>query len=341
MGYKDEAGSATSDSKGSPFDPQLGASATPAQGSVFQADSFASSDPAQGSVFSGSDLHTRGPEGFQGPQGIGIDTVTGDLSMHDRNTDVTVTFNNPAGPNPGPMMFTVQHGLDATASAVEIGFLAPGHEDHSGGENDGEIIIGNNEGEVISALPVDVRATSTIIADDNGLVGIENGRIVLNVSTLVQSGDERPVTSAAVFAAVGDGVASAIEVAPLPTEDDAGDQWLDSNSGRTYLLTTNGSWVQTGGVGQGGTSSGVTSNVSLAKSTANAMIAASKTTFTPSDFSQSDIPDTHILIYNGLVLNEVVDYNIVSGNIVLSAATRTALTTGDNLTLIMFRLTVS
>ena len=204
MGYKDEAGAATSGAKGSPFDPQLGAAATPAQGSVFQADSFASSDPAQGSVFSGSDTHTRGPQGPQGPQGIGINTVTGVIN-DDRDTDVTVTFSNPTGgPTPNPMMFTVQHGLDATgAGAVEIGFRAPGHEDHSGGENDGEIIIGNSAGDIISALPVDVRATSNIISDDNGLVGIESGRIVFNVSTAVQAGDERPVTSAAVFTALG------------------------------------------------------------------------------------------------------------------------------------------
>ena len=294
MGYKDEAGAATSDAKGSPFDPKIGASATPAQGSVFQADSFASSDPAQGSVFSGSDLHTRGPQGIQGPQGIGIDTVTGVIN-DDRNTDVTVTFNNPAGPNPDPMMFTVQHGSDAASGGVEIGFRPPTQEEKDGGEIDGAIILGDSEGNIISSLPIDVRATSTIISGDNGLVGIENGRIVLNVSTAVQEGDERPVTSAAVFAAVGDGVASAIEVAPLPTEDDAGDQWLDSNSGRTYLLTTNGSWVQTGGLGQagsfsGGTPSGI-SSVSLAKSTANATIASGKTTYTPANFNQSDIPD--------------------------------------------------
>ena len=62
MGYKDEAGTATSDAKGSQFDPQLGAAATPAQGSVFE----------------GGDLHTRGPQGPAGPQGfqgIGINKV--------------------------------------------------------------------------------------------------------------------------------------------------------------------------------------------------------------------------------------------------------------------------
>ena len=87
---------------------------------------------------------------------------------------------------------------ESELAGTQLGFLAPGHDDHSGGENDGEIILGNSQGDVISALPVDVRANSTIIEGDNGLIGTDNGRIVYNVSTVVQADDERPVNSAGV-----------------------------------------------------------------------------------------------------------------------------------------------
>ena len=59
MGYKSKAGEVSADSKGSVFDETFGAASTPAQGSVFE----------------GGDLHTRGPQGFQG---IGISTITGE-----------------------------------------------------------------------------------------------------------------------------------------------------------------------------------------------------------------------------------------------------------------------
>ena len=91
---------------------------------------------------------------------------------------------------------------ESELAGTQIGFLPPGHEDHSGGENDGEIILGNSTGDIISALPVDVRADGTIRDADNGLIGIENGRIVYNVSTVVQAGDERPVNAAAVQTAL-------------------------------------------------------------------------------------------------------------------------------------------
>ena len=90
----------------------------------------------------------------------------------------------------------------AAGAAFQIGFLPPGHDDHSGGENDGEIILGDSSGNIISALPVDVRANGTVVDGDNGLIGIDNGRIVFNVSTVVQAGDERPVNSAAVQTAL-------------------------------------------------------------------------------------------------------------------------------------------
>ena len=61
MGYKPQAGEVSAGSKGSVFDEDFGAASTPAQGSVFE----------------GGDSHTRGPEGPQGAQGIGINTVTG------------------------------------------------------------------------------------------------------------------------------------------------------------------------------------------------------------------------------------------------------------------------
>ena len=90
----------------------------------------------------------------------------------------------------------------AAGAAFQIGFLPPDHDDHSGGENDGEIILGDEDGNIISALPIDVRANGTIIDGDNGLIGIDNGRVVLNVSTLVQASDNRPVTSDAVQTAL-------------------------------------------------------------------------------------------------------------------------------------------
>ena len=92
----------------------------------------------------------------------------------------------------------VTPGVPAGGGGNQIGFLPPGHVDHSGGSNDGEIILGDVNGEILSALPVDVRANGTIINNDNGLIGIDNGRIVFNVSTVVQAGDERPVNSAGV-----------------------------------------------------------------------------------------------------------------------------------------------
>ena len=91
----------------------------------------------------------------------------------------------------------VEPGVPAGGGAEQIGFLPPSHDDHSGGENDGEIILGDSNGNIISALPVDVRANGTIVDGDNGLIGIDNGRVVFNVSTVVQEGDERPVTSGA------------------------------------------------------------------------------------------------------------------------------------------------
>ena len=97
----------------------------------------------------------------------------------------------------------VEPGVPAGGGGgTQIGFLPPGHEDHSGGSNDGEIILGDSDGNIISALPVDVRANGTIIDGDNGLIGVDNGRIVFNVSTVVQAGDERPVNSAAVQTAL-------------------------------------------------------------------------------------------------------------------------------------------
>ena len=90
----------------------------------------------------------------------------------------------------------------AGAGARLIGFRPPGHDDHSGGENDGEVIIADANGNILSAMPVDVRALSTVIPDDNGLIGTDNARMVFNVSTQVQAGDERPVNSAAVQTAL-------------------------------------------------------------------------------------------------------------------------------------------
>ena len=85
--------------------------------------------------------------------------------------------------NDGENITTVIAGGGAAGAAHVIGFLPPGHEDHSGGENDGEIILGDSENNIISALPVDVRALSAIIPDDNGLIGTDNARLVFNVST--------------------------------------------------------------------------------------------------------------------------------------------------------------
>ena len=189
MGYKPQAGEVNSESKGSVFDETFGSATTPAQGTVFE----------------GGDLHTRGPQGPQGTQGIGINTVSG-VIQPDGNTLVTVTFSNPSGgATPNPMTFTVdrgEQGEGADDAAHSIGFRPPTEEEKDGGEVDGAIILGDLSGDIISELPVDVRATSTIIAEDNGLVGIENGRLVLNVSTAVQAGDERPVNAAAVHAAL-------------------------------------------------------------------------------------------------------------------------------------------
>ena len=100
----------------------------------------------------------------------------------------------------GRYVWNVQ--TDITGAAHEIGFLAPGHDDHSGGENNGEIILGDSQNNIISALPVDVRALSAVVEDDNGLIGTDNARLVFNVSTQVQAGDERPVNSAAVQTAL-------------------------------------------------------------------------------------------------------------------------------------------
>ena len=146
---------------------------------------------------------TDGAPGAPGSQGVGINTVSG-VIQPDGDTLVTVTLSNPAGgPTPGPFTFTVQGGEEGGSGAAHvIGFLPPGHDDHSGGENDGEIILGDSEGNIVSALPVDVRALSAVVPDDNGLIGTDNARLVFNVSTQVQAGDERPVNSAAVQTAL-------------------------------------------------------------------------------------------------------------------------------------------
>ena len=141
MAYRDKAGEVNAGSKGSVFDEQFGAASTPAQGSVFE----------------GGDLHTRGPQGFQG---IGINTVSGEI-QDDGNTLVTVTFSNPSGgATPGPMTFIVDQGEAGSGGGgggSVLGFLPPGTRRPLWiGENDGEIILGNSDGEVISALPVDV-----------------------------------------------------------------------------------------------------------------------------------------------------------------------------------------
>ena len=213
MAYRDKAGEVNAGSKGSVFDEQFGAASTPAQGSVFE----------------GGDLHTRGPQGFQG---IGINTVSGEI-QDDGNTLVTVTFSNPSGgATPNPMTFIVDRGEPGSGGGGSVlGFLPPGHEDHSGGENDGEIILGNSDGEVISALPVDVRAISAVVEEDNGLVGIDNGRLVLNVSTMVQADDNRPVTAGAVQTAI-----SAIDTSGADNAlRDTPDTVADDTAWNTYL----------------------------------------------------------------------------------------------------------
>ena len=61
-----------------------------------------------------------------------------------------------------------------------------------------------------------------------------------------------PVQFTALRGPKGESGGADIEVAITPTDDTAGDLWLDQNSGKTYFLTTTGSWVQMGGLAQSG-----------------------------------------------------------------------------------------
>ena len=93
---------------------------------------------------------------------------------------------------------------EVDAGATEVGFLPIGHDDHSGADNEGELIIGRG-GQTIYRMVVGLEEADTIPAGgDNSLIdkNSDGGELIFQLSSLVQAGDKRPPTTEAVQTAI-------------------------------------------------------------------------------------------------------------------------------------------
>ena len=93
---------------------------------------------------------------------------------------------------------------EVDAGSTEIGFRPFGHSDHSGADNEGEIVLGRDEG-IIYRMVVGLEEADAIpSSDDNSFIDKDatGGELVFQLSSLIQAGDKRPPTSEAVNTAV-------------------------------------------------------------------------------------------------------------------------------------------
>ena len=179
---------------------------------------------------------SQGQMGDQGYQGISIESVTYAENPAGTDTLVTITFDNPDpnGPDLDPVIIDIPHGREGPsigdtytlsynattqkivltdssggtsevdAGATQIGFLPLGHDDHSGADNEGEVIIGRAGG-TIYRMVVGLEETDTIpTGGDNSLIDktSSGGELIFQLSSMVQAGDKRPPTSEAVHNAL-------------------------------------------------------------------------------------------------------------------------------------------
>ena len=93
---------------------------------------------------------------------------------------------------------------EVDAGATEIGFLPIGHDDHSGADNEGELIIGRG-GQTIYRMVVGLEEADAIpTGGDNSLIDktSQGGELIFQLSSLIQEGDKRPPTAEAVMTAL-------------------------------------------------------------------------------------------------------------------------------------------